>query len=218
MRLASDDPIEVHPLLGGLPLADSTWATAQMRHVVLHEDEVLLTAGEAPDRVLLLIDAAVSLQSGGQGGSIELTVMGCGQCPGAIALVTGAPSAVTLVAVHQGRALSLPVPGEGQPTLRARLMELAGREAALLVGAAQRFAFATARQRLAAHLLDMWIATEARLLPIHHERLATTLGLRRATVTVALQELEESHAVRARRGTVEIVDAQTLEEATFQGG
>ena len=41
MRLASDDPIEVHPLLGGLPLADSTWAAAQMRPVVLHEGEVL---------------------------------------------------------------------------------------------------------------------------------------------------------------------------------
>lgn len=215
MRLDSD-----HPLLGGLPRDEAAWVRDTTREVVLAEGETLVEPGARMERAVFLVDAAVSLRAGApRGRSIELAVLGRGQLPGAGALLADAPCALALHVVQPGRALALPAPGaglwRGKPVLLGRLRGCAAGEAALVAAAAARLAFGTARQRLAAHLADMWIATEERLLAVHHEALAGLLGLRRATVTVALQELEDLHAVKARRGFVEIVDPQALEDASF---
>ncbi|WP_225205270.1 helix-turn-helix domain-containing protein [Novosphingobium huizhouense] len=207
----------LHPLLGNLATVERAAVVRRLRLVRLETGAVLAAAGAAPGHLHFLIDAAVALRTqNAQACALELAVVGRGRVTAALATITAAPSAHALVVVHPGAALAMRRPSPTflariAPGLQARLREAAAREVRAITTAVLRQAGASARERVAAHLAEMWMATEARLLSGHHDAIARQLGLRRATVTVALQELEQAHAVRARRGLVEIVDPVTLE-------
>jgi CRP-like cAMP-binding protein len=64
--------------------------------------------------------------------------------------------------------------------------------------------------------LSRWILTGSRHLrgpigAISHDRIASLLGVRRASITVALHEIEGEGAVSSRRNIIEIKDEATLE-------
>lgn len=211
------EAVPLHPLLDALPQRERISVGRRIALVRLEPGAQLTRCGEAPALVHFLIDAAVSLRAGvAEGHDLELAVIGRGRVTAALATITGRPAAHATVVIHPGMALALRRPSPAYleriaPHLAARLREAAAREARALTTAAIRLAAASARERVAAHLAEVWMATEERLLPGHHESLARQIGLRRATVTIALQELEQAHAVRARRGMVEIVDPVMLE-------
>jgi DNA-binding transcriptional MocR family regulator len=95
-------------------------------------------------------------------------------------------------------------------------MELAAAgEVRLLAAAFARHCHGSATQRVAAYLLDRHVATNDLIISNRHQSAAASLGLRRATVTLALHELEALRAIEARRGSIEILDAAVLEEAAL---
>ena len=51
------------------------------------------------------------------------------------------------------------------------------------------------------------------ILPVTHEFLASVLGVRRAGITVTLQALQRSGAIRQQRGSIVIIAAERLREA-----
>lgn len=212
---------DLPPLLGGLPAAEEVLVRARLRRRVVAVGERLGRAGSPVAALCLLIDAAASLRTASPDGrTIEVAVIGKGQALGAMAAIAGIPVPLEAVVLQAGHVIDL-LPGGAKglaiaaPVLFARLRQTAAEEVARISAAVRRQAFASARQRIANHLLETWYATERLLLPGNHEELAQMLAMRRATVTVALQELEERHAIRARRGYVEIVDPQRLEAEAF---
>jgi CRP-like cAMP-binding protein len=68
-------------------------------------------------------------------------------------------------------------------------------------------------ERLARWLLMAHDRIEGDELPLKHEFLALMLGVRRAGVTVALQELASASLIGTHRGRITVVDREGLEEA-----
>ncbi|MFE1597331.1 Crp/Fnr family transcriptional regulator [Methylobacterium sp. ID0610] len=66
--------------------------------------------------------------------------------------------------------------------------------------------------RLARWLLMCLDRTEGDEFPITHEFLALMLGVQRTSVTLALQSLEGSQMIRARRGRIAVLARRALEE------
>jgi CRP-like cAMP-binding protein len=67
-------------------------------------------------------------------------------------------------------------------------------------------------ERLSRWLLMAHDRTDGNEFPLTHELLATMLGVRRAGVTVALQQLERVGLITHRRGVIAILDRKALED------
>jgi CRP-like cAMP-binding protein len=67
-------------------------------------------------------------------------------------------------------------------------------------------------ERLARWLLMAHDRLDSDELPLVHEFLALMLGVRRAGVTVAVQELEAEGVIQAERGRIKVIDRKGLEE------
>jgi CRP-like cAMP-binding protein len=65
--------------------------------------------------------------------------------------------------------------------------------------------------RLARWLLTTLDRSVEHILPLTHEVIAEMLGVHRPTVTVALQAIEKSGALKVSRGRIEIIDRTILE-------
>ena len=102
---------------------------------------------------------------------------------------------------------------ERSPTLRRSLL----RYAHTLVTQMAYTALANGRykieERLARWLLMAHDRAEGGLIHLTHEFLALMLGARRASVTLALSDLQKRKVLRAVRGRITIVDRPALEEA-----
>lgn len=80
----------------------------------------------------------------------------------------------------------------------------------------QVVAACNARHLLPARCANWLLKLQVRLgntLPVTHEFLATVLGVRRAGVTVTLQALQRSGAIRQQRGSIVIADAARLKQS-----
>jgi len=97
------------------------------------------------------------------------------------------------------------------PALHARLLRYAH---ARMVQTAQT-AYANAGFGLEARLARWVLMTDDRVegeeLPLTHEFLSMMLGVRRAGVTLAIQALEASKLIRAKRGSLTVLDRAGLE-------
>ena len=71
---------------------------------------------------------------------------------------------------------------------------------------------ANVNQRLARWILMAHARTSGNDLPFAHEFLAIMLGVRRASVTIAVQALEDSSIVSTKRGLIVVQDRAGLEE------
>ena len=67
-------------------------------------------------------------------------------------------------------------------------------------------------QRLARWILMAHDRTVADDVAMTHEFLAVMLGVRRASVTVALDSFEKKGVIEARRGTITVVDRKAIEK------
>ncbi len=72
------------------------------------------------------------------------------------------------------------------------------------------------RQRLARWLLAMRDRTGSNNLEITHEIISIMMGIRRASASENLRELQDSGLIATRRGGIRIVDGQGLEDAACE--
>lgn len=209
------DQRPIHLMLDGLPEREAQWLAGRVEPLHLTGGQVLVAAGAIPEAVWFLMDATVCAYIEGQGNrQLGVTAIGKGHAAGAGIVLGPQPSPWTITVDQSGDALRLSTTGAElavhSPSLFERLGWAANEEWSRLSATTLGMAHLTATQRVAAVLDDLYIVREDRLIATTHERLSDWLALRRATVTLALQELEAMKVIKSRRGTVEVLDPRKL--------
>ena len=198
------------------------WAMPQASLAVSDADRVCFAPGETiqlsdPETPnCYLIESGIASLCFGNADGVEIGTIGPGGIIGISALLSADSVPVATVATTGCHAISIP------------LTELASRIASDVKGL--RFLHATVAQQWADTMVlarcnaehsvrervARWTLTGARHLrgpigPISHDRMASLLGVRRASVTVALHEIESEGAIASRRNIIEVRDEASLE-------
>ncbi|MFM6949796.1 MAG: Crp/Fnr family transcriptional regulator [Novosphingobium sp.] len=215
-RSLSPDMPTASPGAAQLPGNEVSWLEAHWTREQLSPDRILCDTDCASETLWLLDDAVTArIAHDGSGHSFEIAVDG----PGSLAcgwLLSGDRLSPWRVQVRRGgtarrlkrshiEALArfTPVfPARCRAVLHAEVLELAA-----------QFALSrrrTARSLLADRLDGYFVAFGENAIAITHSTLANRLNLRRATVTMALQELEGARAIRSNRARIEIKDRARL--------
>ena len=209
-------------LLAALPAADLDLLTPYLQQISLKQDAVLLRSGDRNEQVYFPHSGTISFMLdmpdgqtvatsviGHEGAVGMLSVLGRSRSPmTAVVRVAGIASQISASRFHaafgQSNAIKLAV----QTHTRAVLMQLQH------VAACN--ALHPVEARMARWLLHIHDRIDGNVIPLTQEALSQLLGVRRTTVTLVVQKLRASGAVRCdQRGLVEI-DRRRLEEATCE--
>jgi|GEM_PF-1423724 len=185
--------------------------------VTLQPGDILTRSGEPIDRLVFPEGAPAMLSLSTGGSSQDVGMIGRDGVVGWSRLFSDQPTPFTARAhIQAGSAVVIPANA---------IVDAANEDSALLkaiLSFSQRFSMQTART-LASALRDVPERRIARLLlmiddridgdtmAVTHASIASTLNLRRATVTDCLHILEGEHMVRCSRGRIVIRDRATLE-------
>lgn len=199
-----------------LPAEEWAWLESHWQPERLSAEQILCDTDCASETLWLLDDAVTArIARDDQGHLVEIAVDG----PGSVACgwsVSGDRLSPWRVQVRRsGMARSLRGAGMEQmprmaPVFHARCRAVIHAEVLEL---AEQFALArrrTARSLLAERLNGYFTAFGETTITITHNVLAQRLNLRRATVTLALQELEGARAIRSHRARIELKDRERL--------
>lgn len=201
---------------------DAAALRQHLGHVALPRGSVLNRVGEPIPRVIFPYSGAVSfvLQlSTGQG--IEVGMVGRNGLIGASA-VLGQSKAFNQAVVQvdlTGVAISSMILGhiaERSPTLLSALI----RWDQMLLSQAQQIAACNVihglEQRLCRWLAFTSDLVKSDVLPLTHDYLSQLLGVRRTSMTLAAQHLQEAGTIDYRRGVVHIRDPERLKAAACE--
>jgi CRP-like cAMP-binding protein len=215
------DP-QVNRILAGLPSADLDVLAADGGVTEVRVGDVLQVAGEPIETVYFPLDSVFALVTELENGSsIETATIGREGLAG-LPIFLGAHTATVRTEVKvAGRAFAV-----GSDTFRARvdddprLCGLLGRYTELLFIESAQLAACnrvhSVLQRCARWLLMARDRLEGRNIPTTQAALAQALGVRRASVTMALRQLERGRLIQLRRGRVAIHDRDGLEKTACE--
>ncbi|PZQ17732.1 MAG: hypothetical protein DI565_03035 [Ancylobacter novellus] len=215
-------PADPRDMLRPLSLAASGAALAgpKPRGFERRKGARLLEAGAPFPAAYLLTEGLVAIMARAPGGAAaEAGLVGPGGLVGHEAALGAGRATSDAVALTAVRGLSL-APGslaalrEDRPEIHREVMEYALARMAEV----ERLCVCAARHSIEQRLAR-WLLTAAALLgdrPVEmtHEQFSVLFGVRRASVTTSLHLLEGDHAIRCRRGAVEIRDLGRLEAAS----
>jgi CRP-like cAMP-binding protein len=209
-------------VLSHLPAATLARLQPKLQHVQLKRHQVLQEAHRPIDRVYFLQRGMAVLSARTRrDGEVGVAIIGRLGLVGVPAVLGTMRSPQRCVMEIPGEALQI---GSGDlrramdesPSLRQQLMNYVQ---ALLIQNTQT-ALCNARHNLEERLARWLLLTQDRLdgdtIPLTHDLLAMMLGVRRAGITTALEQLERSGAVLRMRGAVEIADRAQLEQWTCE--
>jgi CRP-like cAMP-binding protein len=176
--------------------------------------------GERVDAVYFPVDCVVSMLVGaGEEERVEMATIGNEGAVGAYALLNGVRSEGDTVVQMPGEALRVEAPAcvaqlnESEPFRRVvqRYLFALTRQV-LQAGACNRLH--TMEERCARWLLMMHDRTKSDTFPLTQEFLAEMLGVRRATVNLAVGMLKSASFIQYARGHITIIDRTGLEAAS----
>src|SRR3981189_3522 len=209
-------------LLAALPPADLGLLAPYLQQVSLKQDAVLVRSGDRDEQVYFPHSGTISFMLdmpngqtvatsviGHEGAVGMLSVLGPSRSPTtAVVRVAGIASQISAPRFHAAFSQSSAIRHAVQTHTRAVLMQFQH------VAACN--ALHPVEARLARWLLHIHDRIDGNVIPLTQEALSHLLGVRRTTVTLVVQKLRASGAVRSnRRGLVEI-DRPRLEAATCQ--
>src|ERR1700694_1775194 len=209
-------------LLAALPPADLGLLAPYLKQISLKQDAVLVCSGDRNEQVYFPHSGTISFMLdmpngqtvataviGHEGAVGVLSVLGPSRSPmTAVVRVAGIASQISASRFHAAFGQSSAVKHAVQTHTRAVLMQLEH------VAACN--ALHPVEARMARWLLHIHDRIDGNAIPLTQEALSQLLGVRRTTVTLLVQKLRASGAVRSdRRGLVEI-DRPRLEEATWE--
>lgn len=209
-------------LLGKLPHDEYQRLLPHLERVPLAAQQVLYGPHAPITHVYFPVDCVVSLLTRLRDGTVVGTALvgreGVAGLPVFLGALGGPQQAICQLA---GDAWRLPVSAflaaaEGEGRLSALLRRYTQ---ALLLATAQRIACAH-RHPMTAQCAQWLLMCADRLgtdrLTLSHASLAQMLGVRRATVTVALGELQQAGLLAYRRGRIDLLDRPGLEAAACE--
>lgn len=199
--------------VAGLPVEETVWLHHEARRERVQAGTVIARHG-APCPGLLLVEDALLARMTPRGSlpPHEFGLDGPGSIALPFAVIGNGFSPWDLVVRRSGEVWRVDPTRLGD--LPGQLKRLAEEAAAMQTAALVRHtglcSRRSARSLVAARLQDYFATLGEDRLAITHDQMAERMALRRATVTIALQELEGLHAIRARRGVIELADAALL--------
>ncbi len=150
------------------------------------------------------------------GRQAEVGLIGCEGTNGIGEILGGPATQLESLVQATGNALQLPArilesALVSNPDFKAVLLRFVHSFVIQVSSSALAFATFPVAARLARWLLMMQDRVRGDELMITHETLATMLGVRRAGVTLALQDVERRGLIAKRRGTIIVIDRGGLE-------
>ena len=209
-------------LLAALPPADLGLLAPYLQQVSLKQDAVLVRSGDRNEQVYFPHSGTISFMLdmpdgqtvataviGHEGAVGMLSVLGPSRSPTtAVVRVAGIASQISASRFHAAFGQSSAIKHAVQTHTRALLMQLQH------VAACN--ALHPVEARMVRWLLHIHDRIDGNAIPLTQEALSQLLGVRRTTVTLVVQKLRASGAVRSdRRGLVEI-DRPRIEEAACE--
>ena len=220
MRESSETRWQENRLLAALPERERARLIPQLEILTLFAKETVYEAGEEMNYVYFPLDCIVVLISSVESeASIEVGLIGNEGLVGATILLGAKHSTSQALILTEGKALRLPASIFRKEAKRSsRMRELMLTYANGLLAQSARLAachrYHTPQARLARVLLmiDDRLNTGDELLHITQDLLAHLLGTRRATVTQAANQLQDSKLIESLRGRIRILDRNELEK------
>ena len=205
-------------LLASLPERDRSRLIPQLELLTLFAKEPVHESGEEIHYVYFPIDCIVVLISSVEGGAtVEVGLIGSEGMAGAPIILGAKKSTGEAMILAEGKALRLPanvLRKEAKRSSRMREVLLTYANA-LLAQSAQLAAchrYHTPQARLARLLLMIMDRINTSELRITQDLLAHLLGTRRATVTQAANQLQDSGLIALVRGRIRFLDRKGLEK------
>ncbi|HKG59718.1 MAG TPA: Crp/Fnr family transcriptional regulator [Pyrinomonadaceae bacterium] len=219
MRESSETRWQENRLLAALPERERARLIPQLEILTLFAKETVYESSEEMNYVYFPLDCIVVLISSVESkASIEVGLIGNEGLVGAPILLGAKHSTSQALILTEGKALRLPASIFRKEAKRSsRMRELILTYANGLLAQSARLAachrYHTPQARLARVLLmiDDRLHT-SELLHITQDLLACLLGTRRATVTQAANQLQDSKLIESRRGRIRILDRIELEK------
>ena len=209
-------------LLAALPAADWVRWQPHLEPVTLAYGQVLFESGATPASVVFPATAVVSLSTMTRdGASAEFAVIGNEGVVGISLFMGGNAMTGRALVQSAGQAWRL-----GAPLVLAAV-ERGGAVLNLLLRYTQSLIVQTAQtaacnrhhsiaQQVSRRLLMGLDRAQSDELAMTQEAVANLLGVRREGVTAAAQKLQENGVIRYRRGHIEVLDRQRLEQHTCE--
>lgn len=207
-------------LLRVLPEAELARLVPMLERVRLSPGEKLHTAFEPVSNALFVESGFLSCLAGDGGrDQTEVALIGREGMTGLSLLLGAQGGPFHLVAQRSGEALRIPASrlgaaAEASPLLLSIAMRYAHALTIQIAETGRANARQTVEARLARWLLMAHDRIDGNEIELTHETLSLILGVRRPGITVALHVLEGERMIRARRGSIEIIDRTKLEKVT----
>ena len=205
-------------LLASLPSADFEFLRPHLRSVELVNESVLARAGDELSRVYFpesgVISVVVSLS---EGETVEVAMIGRDSIFGAPPIYDDGVSLNDAMVQLPGTALTLELPYFRKAAEQSRVFRetLARHEQAVLIQAQQSAAcnaYHSVESRLSRWLLRVHDLFDSDKLPLTQGFLAEMIGVRRNSVSLVANTLQQAGLIRYRRGQIEITNVKGLME------
>jgi CRP-like cAMP-binding protein len=205
-------------LLAALPPPELALIEPHLKEMTLDQGAMLHEQGEPIGRVYFPNSGMISLVAVmKQGNAVETATIGREGAIGAMSGM-GPRHAFTRAVVQMAGSASMIPTSKFQPIVErsAAIRDVIVRHNEVLLAQVQQSAACNAlheaEARFCRWLLQSRDRTDSDVVPITQEFLAQMLGVRRTTVTLVAQSLQDAGLVRSRRGRIEIVDREALED------
>jgi CRP-like cAMP-binding protein len=215
-------PHSPNHLLASLPAADFALIRPHLRSVSLEHEFVLARAGDVIPRVYFPHTGVISLVvSLSEGEMVEVAMIGRDSIFGASMVHDGAISLNDAMVQLPGLAFTLELShfravAEQSQAFREILVR---HEQILLIQAQQSAAcnaYHTVEARLSRWLLRMHDLFDSDILPLTQGFLAQMIGVRRNSVSLVANTLQQAGLIRYRRGHIEITNLDGLKETSCE--
>ena len=203
-------------LLAALPESEYQLLTLHMKLVSLQKGQVLFDADEVPSHVYYPVGAIVSmLKEHSDGRILEIHFLGATCMVGVGALEE--PSFYKAIVRTPGlayklRTTDLLMAKPKCPVYQQRDAQLNNAVLAETSAGLACAAHHPASQQFIRWLLRSFDRSLEPVIPLTHQEIANLLGFRRETITLIVSGLTELGCIITRRGVIELLDRQKLEE------